>query len=330
MRPSQDRNSIVYSKDPTEVIRELGELRRGRGLDATDLHLRTGPVLRAACGIVDSDTPAQSRRKLILRLTELCGGLPEDLKMAALAALALHEEASGEFLDRRIAWLAAQYDRDPRTARRRVDRALARLGERLQGDVDRVDDVGPYVPAGWYVERFKAVLRLNLARPLLVEERGIVTTVDELDEIVVAVSTPRDLSRPAGRPIDANMVYGGEIVERDQVSQSHARFVVRLPKPLRLGQRHEYSIEFSVESRSALRPYYVLTPLRRCEFFSVRVCFGIDAQPQSVWRVNGLPARVVDDFLPGVDLLTVDSLGDVQAEFHSLQQGLSYGLQWCD
>src|SRR5437763_6082513 len=112
-------------------VRELNELRRGRGLDAADLHQRIGPCLREACGITGADQPSAARLKLVLRLTELCGRLPADLRLAALAAFGLHEEAAGEFLDRRISWLASVLDRDPRTARRRIDLALRRPHELL-------------------------------------------------------------------------------------------------------------------------------------------------------------------------------------------------------
>ena len=112
-------------------VRELNELRRGRGLDAADLHQRIGPCLRGACDITETDPPAAARQKLVLRLTELCGRLPPDLRLAALAAFGLHEEAAGEFLDRRISWLASVLDRDPRTARRRIDLAFRRLAELL-------------------------------------------------------------------------------------------------------------------------------------------------------------------------------------------------------
>lgn len=76
-------------------VRELNELRRGRGLDAADLHQRIGPCLREACGITGADQPVPAREKLVLRLTELCGRLPDDLRLAALAAFGLHEEAAG-------------------------------------------------------------------------------------------------------------------------------------------------------------------------------------------------------------------------------------------
>jgi hypothetical protein len=305
-------------------VRELNELRRGRGLDAADLHQRIGPCLRATCEIIDTDQPADARHKLVLRLTELCGRLPADLRLAALAALGLHEEAAGEFLDRRISWLAGALDRDPRTARRRIDLAFRRLDELLGTPVR---GRGPHPLAGWYVESMKAMLRLDLDPPHLQEERRIVAEVDELDELVLPFSVP---AVPASDPvpdITADALFGGEIVESRQVSVSHAQFVLRLPSPLRLGQRHEYGIRFAPQ-RTSLRPYYVLTPLRRCEKLSVRVRFDRADPPARVWRLNGVPGRVIDDGVDSGDALTVDRVGEVGLEFHELHQGLSYGLQW--
>ncbi|MEV6826088.1 hypothetical protein [Amycolatopsis sp. NPDC051102] len=305
-------------------VRELNELRRGRGLDAADLHQRIGPCLRAACAITEADQPAAARHKLVLRLTELCGRLPADLRLAALAALGLHEEAAGEFLDRRISWLATVLDRDPRTARRRIDLAFRRLDELLGAPASR-GDLHPL--AGWYVESMKAMLRLDRDPPDLREERRIVAEADELDELILPVSVPVE---PGGDPvpdITADALFGGEIVEARRVSASHAQFVLRLPSPLRLGQRHEYGIRFTPR-RAGLRPFYVMTPLRRCEKLSVRVRFDRAAPPSRVWRLNGVPGRVVDDGVDSGDAVTVNRVGEVGLEFHDLHQGLSYGLQW--
>ncbi|MEU5261685.1 hypothetical protein [Amycolatopsis sp. NPDC021455] len=305
-------------------VRELNELRRGRGLDAADLHQRIGPCLRQACGIEDIDQPTAARQKLVLRLTELCGRLPADLRLAALAALGLHEEAAGEFLDRRISWLASVLDRDPRTARRRIDLAFRRLDELLGAPAPGRDK---HPLAGWYVESMKAMLRLDREPPDLQEERRIVAEVDELDELVLSFSVPAEPGSDPVPDITADVLFGGEIVEARQVSASHAQFVMRLPSPLRLGQRHEYGIRFAPR-RTTLRPYYVMTPLRRCEEFSVRVRFDRADPPSRVWRLNGVPGRVIDDGVDSGDALTVNRVGEVGLEFHDLHQGLSYGLQW--
>ncbi|WP_410574541.1 hypothetical protein [Amycolatopsis sp. cmx-4-61] len=323
--PSAGNEGVGTTDDHNlPFVRELNELRRGRGLDAADLHQRIGPCLRAACAITETDQPAAARRKLVLRLTELCGRLPADLKLAALTALGLHEEAAGEFLDRRISWLASVLDRDPRTARRRIDLAFRRLDELLGAPARRGEE---HPLAGWYVESMKAMLHLDHDPPELREERRIVAEADELDELVLPFSVPAAPGTDPLPGITADALFGGEIVEVRPVSVSHAQFVLRLPSPLRLGQRHEYGIRFTPR-RAELRPYYVMTPLRRCEAFSVRVRFDRAAPPARVWRLNGVPSRVIDDGADSGEALTVDRVGEVGLEFHDLHQGLSYGLQW--
>lgn len=313
----------------SQVTGELKELRRGRGLRADDIHARVGEGLRMACGITRMDDPALVRRKLVLRLTRLCAKLPSDLKLAATVALGLHQ-VDGEFLDRRIAWLAEAFDRDPRTARRRIDSAFQLLAELLYDAGMRDRNAGRYSSDGWYIELLKVVLRMDLDPPILTEERRIVSQVDDLDELSLFLSASRKPNIPNCDGFHAEMGYGGEIVETQRVSSAHSHFVVRLPQPLSLGQRHDYSIQFTSYSRAHMRPYYVFTPLRHCEEFAARIRFDRDRPPQLVWRINGLPAKAFEDFTPGDDRLTVDRVGDIAIEFHDLQQGLSYGLQWQD
>lgn len=279
-----------------ETVHELNELRRGRGCNAADLGGRIGPRLRQACGVQHTDTPAVVRRKVILRLSALCEQLPPDLGTAASVALALHEEGGGEFLDRRIAWLADHFDRDPRTARRRVDTAFRLLGERLDDEACVDSDFALDSPNGWYVESLRAVLRMDLDPAELIEERRIVATVDDLKEITVSLRAPRGVTLDDDNLIEAEMIAGGEIVDCHHVDTGHARFTIRLPEALRLGQRHEYGIRFRSYPRSWTHPYDLLSPLQRCEHFSVRVRFGDDSQPDLVWQMA--------------------------------PQGMSYGLQW--
>lgn len=312
----------------SKIVAELAELRRGRGLVADDLHTRVGPGLWQAAGILGSDTPAAVRRKLVLYLTDLCGQLPDDLRLAALAALALHQEAEGKYLNQRIDWLASHFDRDPRTARRRIDQAFQLLSQYVDDQQNGQFDNNPNAPSGWYVESMRAMLRMDLDPAQLTEERRIVAVVDQLDEIVVSFSAPKDATLQSNDRIVAEMIYGGEIVEEHREARGHARFVVRLPHPLNLGQRHEYGIRFVAYPRASMRPYYVLIPYRRCEHFTVRVRFGVAWRPSLIWRLNGIPSRVLDDFTPRDDLLTLDPVSEITLEFHHLTQGLSYGLQW--
>ncbi|HEX4700508.1 MAG TPA: hypothetical protein VH352_00130 [Pseudonocardiaceae bacterium] len=276
-----------------DTVHELNDLRRGRGMNAANLGSRVGPRLRAACGVANTDSPAQIRRRVAARLTALCERLPADLRLAATVALALHDEATGEFLDRRIGWLAEHFDRDPRTARRRVDTAFRLLGERIDDEGAPVHDDD--APDGWYVESLKAVLRMDLEPAQLVEERRIVSTVDELSAIAVSLHAPRGVSGEPGGLIAATMTYGGEIVAAQQVDGGHTRFHIRLSETIGIGQRHDYGIQFTSYPRS-WAPYDLLAPLDRCEHFAVRVRFGGDTQPDLVWQLR--------------------------------RQGMGYGLQW--
>jgi hypothetical protein len=278
-----------------DTVHELNELRRGRGCNAADLGARIGPRLKQACAIENTDSPAVVRRKAILRLSGVCELLPPDLKTAASVALALHEEGRGEFLDRRIAWLAEHFDRDPRTARRRVDTAFRLLGELLDDEAG-VADFDLDSPNGWYVESLRAVLRMDLHPAELIEERRIVATVDDLKEITVSLRAPKGVTLDDGNLVEAEMLAGGEIVDAHHVDAGHTRFTVRLSEALHVGQRHDYEIRFTSYPRSWTHPYDLLAPLHRCEHFAVRVRFGDDSQPDLVWQLA--------------------------------PQGMSYGLQW--
>jgi hypothetical protein len=170
---------------------------------------------------------------------------------------------------------------------------------------------------------------MDLDPPQLTEERRIVATDDALDEIVLSLSAPKDVSEAdwQGR-ITARMVYGGEIVEERHPGRSHADFVMRLPEPLTIGERHEYSVQLTSYPRRWLRPYYVLTPWRPCRTFGLRVRFDPANLPVSVWRIAALAPTVLDDFQPTGEALHLDNVGEVQVEFHDLRQAVSYGVGW--
>lgn len=312
-----------------DITRELQELRRGRGLHADDLHGRIGPLLHIASGITDTDTAAEARRKLTLRIAELCSLLPADLQLVAQVAFGLHSEAEGRFLDRRVQWLATHFDCDPKTVRRRLDEACRLLAEHLTQRPRHEDDDSEYGQDGWYLASVRAVLRMDTDPPQLIEERTIVATVDSLDEVVLGLASPRDAedSEWSGR-IAAEMIYGADIVERRDATDSYARFVLRLPEPLNTGQRHEFGIQFTSYPRSMLRPYYVLTSLRRCDHLNVRVRFPRNQVPEAAWLISGVPPRVIDGLKPTGPPTTINQVGDVSVEFYQLKPGLSYGLHW--
>jgi hypothetical protein len=301
---------------------ELLEIPRGRGMRAGDIADRIGPGLRRACGVTMADTAATVRRKVARRLEDLCDPLPADLKISALAALGLHPAADHQFMQDRLSWAARQINRDhPRAAARRMKVAFKILAEQLDDMAD-----APLNHEGWYTSSLRALLRMDTDPPQLVEERVIVAATDNLSEIEVRLSAPvTDL--PAESPITAHVLYGGEIVRTERVTPSHHKFTVRLPSPLRVGEKHEYGVRFTAVPRALMPPYYVMTPLRPCEEFSVRVRFGT-AVPERIWQVRAIPPRAIDDVEPKEGLLEADRLGEVSLEFSRLRQGLSYGMRW--
>jgi hypothetical protein len=309
----------------SELVAELRELRRGHGLFADDSPRRAGPGVRRQCGVENSDSDAVVRNKLLLHLTDVAAQLPDFVRPAVEAALALHPQARQRFLHQRMGWAAEQVNRDHvRTVNRRLDQGLQLLAELLL--LTTVPDSTP--AREWHTLRLDSVLRMDLDPPLLTETRTLRALIDDLDELKTEVSAPQDDAHSGPTRVRAEVVYGGEIVERDLTSRHYASFVIRLPEPLAVGEQHEYSMQFSGPSRAQMRPYYVLTPYRRCDHFTVRIRFSPDSFPERIWRVDGMPTRRVDDFSPTDQLLRLDSIGEVGVSFSSMQQGLSYGVQW--
>lgn len=287
---------------------------------ANDVAERIGPGLRVACGVNPDDSPAIVRRKVGDRLHELCGRLPTDLRVSVLAALALHPDADHQFMQDRMGWAAKRINRDhPRAAVRRMKVGFRIIAEQLD---DLVDD--PSINQGWHTSSLRALLRMDLDPPQLLEERTIVASSDGLEEVELRFSAhgTGDTS-----PITASVMYGGEITGSDSVVPSHRMFALRLPTPLRSGEQHEYGVRFTGHRRAEMPPFYVLTPLQPCAKFSLRIRFG-DQVPKQIWRVDGIPAMSVNEYAPDDALVSADRLGEVAQEFSRLHQGLSYGLRW--
>lgn len=304
------------------TFNELLEIPRGRGMMAGDVADRIGKGLRTACGVTAADSPATVRRKVATRLTELCDRLPADLRISVLAALALHPAANHQFMQDRMGWAARQINRDhPRAAVRRMKVGFRIIAEQLD---EFADD--PRNQEGWHTWSLRAVLRMDVDPPQVEEDRVIIAASGELDEIVLRFSAQAD-GTPSDSPITATMMYGGEITRAERITSSHRKFRMRLPKPLRTGERHEYGVRFAAFPRALMPPYYVLTPLQPCEKFTVRVRFGVEV-PKRIWRVDGIPPRAIDDYEPADAQLTADRLGEVSHEFTRLHQGLSYGMRW--
>ncbi|MFF5032236.1 hypothetical protein [Nocardia salmonicida] len=311
-------------KTAESVFGELKLLKRGHGLHAADIAVRMGPALRAVCGVAESDSPGDARRKLVRRLSEECALLPETLRDAARTALAVEtadRATPHAFLNQRVQDLATRIDREPRTALRRIDHAFRILAESLA----HTETVRPATGYRWHTERLSTELKLDHEPPRLIENRRIVATVPALDEIVIPYSAPRD---DADETLTAMVRRGGEIVDRHRISRSHVQFRIRLARTLTEGDRHDLTTEVELYRREQLGTYCVITPWRPCHAFRIRIAFGNFPVPQSVWRIDGIPPVALRDNESSGELLRPGPAGTVDAEFVALRPSMSYGIGW--
>jgi hypothetical protein len=303
---------------------ELRQLRRGEGINAADLRARVGPALGRLAGVTPEDTAPEIRRRLIDWVDDSSARLDRESRLAARSALALPPEGRGRFLADRLAWLAAELRCDPRTARRKVDRAF-RLLATAQPAGTGAEGGGP----GWFVASFTALLRMDLEPPEALELRRVVSTVDGLSEITTAVGVPR---HPGDQGEDHDLrievLHGGRLERREQPYESYFRYVIALAEPLPAGVEHEYVIRMTTPAGQPMHPHYVHVPSVRTDHFALRARFHAGAAPRSIWRLTGVPPVAIYDPEPGRDRVETDRFGQLRCDFHRLAPGHGYGIRW--
>jgi len=304
----------------TELVRELKSLRKGRGLLAGQIEERVGPSLRAACDVTDGDGLVVIRQKVATRLAELAEQLPEDLRIATLAAFAIDTEARLPLYQDRVRWAAIKVDRDPRTVRRRVDEAINELAELATSAPPRP----ACAPAGsWHTTELRVAVGLDRARPEVLEQRRIVADRDGVRELDLAVSLP------AGRrDMEVGVFYGGTLLDRGMEASDRFGFALALPSPLSRGESHDFAVRFRFPTARAMRPYLVCVPRRPCELFDLRVRFGRDRVPPRVWMLHGAFQRDVSDPVCHGHEHPVNGAGEIHMRFRQLTPGLAYGARW--
>jgi hypothetical protein len=331
--------------DLAAIAAEIQALRRGRGLRG-DVAGRIGPLLRelavgrraeggAPAGGVPAaqDDTAQLRRMLGGRLEVLAGRLPQDLRTAILAALALHPATVNmRTYELRKDWVARQVERVARTAERRIDEAQDLLAQEIAGELAR-ERGRPAHPAeleAWHIVSFSAVYLLDGEVPEAIERRVIVSAVDGLAELALALDVPVDPGQPRP-PLQLQMIKGGELVRVEELARTRTRYLIRLPHPLRAGEVHEYEMRVQGQPGNPLRDFYVVRPERRCDAFDLRVRFDRRRPPGWVRRVAGEDVHSYNSFegLPAAgELVAVDATGEASESFSGLRPHYGYGLQW--
>ncbi|GLZ36770.1 hypothetical protein [Actinokineospora sp. NBRC 105648] len=187
--------------------------------------------------------------------------------------------------------------------------------------------VGPAAADGEFLDQRvdKLAARLDLDPPVTIERRLITATVDRLDEVITTSTTS---GGPSAHPLRADVQYGGRLTDLTRVSKSHSLITVGLPRPLAIGESHEFCVELSAHPRALMQRYHVLNPLRRYEDFTLRARFPPDPAPRGVWRIEGIPLDAVDEYEPVGAALGLDGVGEVEVRFAYPQVGLAYGVQW--
>lgn len=278
-----------------ELVSDLKALRKGRGLYVNNVGERVGHTLRDLCGVTEQDGPGEIRVRVARRLEHLAVDLPDDLRIAALAAFGMIPAARRPLYQERVTWIAERIGRDPRTARRRIDDAIHQLAQ-LACTPLRLRAVAEQA-IGWRTVESRVSLMLDGPMPEAIEVHRIVAAQDNLRELEVTTAFGQ-----------ASVMYGGTL----------RAGVLLLANPLMAGEAHE----FAVRSRNPVRPRQFLhVPRRRCDLLDLRVRFDVERLPRVVSRLQGRPVRERAR-------IPIDNAGEIQVIFRDLTRGMPYGARW--
>jgi hypothetical protein len=314
-----------------DALEELRALRKGRGVQALDLNRRLGPTLHALCGTAADDSRTAVQGRVTHNLQVLGARLPDDVRKAVLAALAILPDAQDRFLATRLSWVGAQIERDARAVRRRMDEGLKMLAEEVVAELAAREAEPTERPEdAVYIKELYAVLRLDLAEPEARERRRVVARWDGVDRIESAVTLAQSLPTPEDeKHILIDVAYGGTLIDRKAISPTEIRYAVQLPEALPAGEAHEYEVVVRVPSQQFLRSEYVVMTRRRCDLMDLRVRFDRRRLPDTIWRTDrelykGLREKPREEDR----ILQIDQAGDVHEVFRDLAVNLAHGLRW--
>lgn len=312
--------------DLTALVEDLKQLRKGRGLAASRITERVGSELRAMCEVGEADSPAEIRQKVAKRLEQLAVGLPADLRMAVLAAFGVTPEARLPLYKDRVSWAAARLNRDPRTARRRIDDGIQHLAQLAAvAAVPAAARAEPTAPvSGWHTTELRVTVALDRDLPEVLEQRRIVSDRDELAEVDLAVTLPA--AKSAG-DLGVSVWGGGTLADRGMESSQRHAFALTLPAPLRRGEAHDFALHFRLP-HAQMRPHFACVPRHPCGRFDLRVRFDRRRPPSGIWSLRHVFQRDLDDPVAVGDRLAADLAGEIHLTFQGLTPGLAYGARW--
>jgi hypothetical protein len=298
-----------------ELVSDLKALRKGRGLYVNNVDERVGRGLRALCGVTEDDGPGIIRHRVARQLEHLAGGLPDDLRIAVMAAFGMIPDARRPLYQDRVCWIAERIGRDPRTARRRIDDGIHQLAQLACTPRRMRGPAGPRVGepvTGWHTSALRMSLTLDRFAPEVLEHHRIVSARPDLTEVEV-------VSHHDARCAPVGVVYGGTLVDRG--TESRPSYALTLPTPMDVGESHDFALRSRMTTRHAIPRELVYQPRRRCDFFELRVRFDPNFPPRLITRVG--------DPLDGPsEPAQIDRAGEIRLVFRDLRRGTTYGARW--
>ena len=294
-----------------DVVTELKQLRRGRGVLTSRVDSQIGPVVRALARVGHDDGPAEIRGKVAQWLSRLADDLPaDDLRAAALTAFAVAPDARQPLYKDRVDLVAKRIERDARTARRRIDEAIEQLAQLATAR----PGYARLVPGGPTVAELRLSLALDRPQPELVEHCRFTAEQDGVEEVTLFTHRLAGFAELTAEQLTTDVLYGGTLVPH---RTDQGQPVLRLARPLCAGESHEYVVR-SVVRRPELLPSRLCLPGdHRCAMVELHVRFGRDRLPTSVEPIGD-----------GSATAGPDGAGDVLASFAGLPPGRVHGLRW--
>jgi hypothetical protein len=268
------------------------------------------------------------RRQLRAELTACAARLPDESRIAVTAGLALSDAARQPKLIGRKLWLAKELSVSPRTAQRRLDAGEERLAEEIVLELRTSRGRAATTPVGWYLEKLRVLLQFDGEVLESIEERNIVATRPQLNEVMAWVVIPGDKPGQPGPAPAVKVLRGGRLLRTERTSPGKYVSRIRLDQPLAAGQHGEYGLKLILSNHATMRPHYLFVPEYPCDAFDLTVRFDPARPPAWVRKVDGEQVRVFDATVPPARPLQLSESGEVRVTFTRLRLNLGYGLQW--
>jgi hypothetical protein len=82
------------------------------------------------------------------------------------------------------------------------------------------------------------------------------------------------------------------------------------------------------QATAVLQRHYVCLPRERCKQFDLRVRFGRDRLPSTVWQLVKTFQTDLNDPASSGTKVELDAAGELHLRFEDLAPGFAYGARW--